>query len=57
MHGDVALLDLPDEQVAPFSLPDESAVCNARLEIERHKRRLNEASPIPPATDNTGVEI
>jgi hypothetical protein len=44
----IALLDLPDEQIAPFSKPDEADVQLIRLELERHKRRLNKATPPRP---------
>ncbi len=57
MNADRSLLETPDEQLAPFTPPDESDVRLARLEIERHKRRLNEASPVPALTGNGGVEL
>ncbi len=57
MNADRSLLETPDEQLAPFTPPDESDVRLARLEIERHKRRLNEASPVPALTGNGGAEL
>jgi hypothetical protein len=50
VNAAVSLLELPDEQLAPFSAPLEADVHMTRLEIERHKRRLNEATPQRPWT-------
>lgn len=43
-----ALRELPPEQLAPFDVPTDRDVEATREAIERHKRRLNEASPIRP---------
>lgn len=56
--SDVAsLLEIPNEQLAPFAPPDESDVHLARLEIERHKRRLNEATPVSMFRNEGGSEL
>jgi hypothetical protein len=57
MNTDLSLLELPDEQLAPFTAPRESDVRLARLEIERHKRKLNEASPAKPYGTNGWGEL
>jgi len=52
-----SMLEMADEQLAPFDKPDEADVRLIRMELERNKRRCNEASPVPALTGNGGVEL
>lgn len=52
-----SLLTLPDEQLAPFSPPDEADVRLIRHAVEVNKRRLNEATPIPVFKGNDRSEL
>lgn len=57
MRAVFALPAMEDEQKAPFEEADEATVKATRLEIERHKARLREATPIPPSTNHEGQSI
>lgn len=49
--------DTDAPQPGEFLPPDPADICRIRLELERHKRRLNEITPVPVFPRREGAEL